>query len=601
MTKKIKYILLFGILIILGLCTKSQARITTSDPTVKSGGTVTITINSQEPVSSGSIDVTSDGGLTFVDVKGGQKNGTRVAFAGSENMTSGIATYTFKAPNVSKTTTYRVTFASYDMANIDGEEVASSNATATVTVEAEETTDPGDDNNQSGGGNSGGGNSGGSGSGGSSEQGGSSGGNGSSSGEEVNLTFTSVNEKVYATESGVNIRESYSTSSRSIGSLETGQELTRTGVATRAVNGITWSRIQYNGQTAYVSSSYLTTEAPEEEEKSNNKNLRSLTLGGGFTLTPDFSPSITEYSLVVGSDVDSIEVNAQTEDDMAKVEVIGNDNLLMGENTVTIRVTAEDGTVRTYTINVTKDDTAQLALSELSIEGFTLSPEFSSSVHEYTLDITSNDISSLNISANANDENATIEIVGNENFKIGENIITILVKSEEGSIVTYQIVVNLNELPQEEQIIAGIDNEDLYMYGGIALAVIVVIIIIIIIAVKRRHKNDDDFQEYYGGLDSLYNDDKAKNEDAKTTESLEASKDLYGSDVNNYSNNIDNSNVDINNMKDSNITNADSSDSSRADTKYSDRKSVIEENFGDNINTDNWNDDQPKKKKGKHF
>ena len=197
MTKKIKYILLFGILIILGLCTKSQARITTSDPTVKSGGTVTITINSQEPVSSGSIDVTSDGGLTFVDVKGGQKNGTRVAFAGSENMTSGIATYTFKAPNVSKTTTYKVTFASYDMANIDGEEVASSNATATVTVEAEETTDPGD-NNQSGGGNSGGGNSGGSGSGGSSEQGGSSGGNGSSSGEEVNLTFTSVNEKVYA-------------------------------------------------------------------------------------------------------------------------------------------------------------------------------------------------------------------------------------------------------------------------------------------------------------------------------------------------------------------------------------------------------------------
>ena len=496
-------------------------------------------------------------------------------------VSEGTATITIIANNVGDTSENEVT----------------GSKTINVTVEAEETTDPGDDNNQSGGGNSGGGNSGGSGSGGSSEQGGSSGGNGSSSGEEVNLTFTSVNEKVYATESGVNIRESYSTSSRSIGSLEAGQELTRTGVATRAVNGITWSRIQYNGQTAYVSSSYLTTEAPEEE-KSNNKNLRSLTLGGGFTLTPDFSPSITEYSLVVGSDVDSIEVNAQTEDDMAKVEVIGNDNLLMGENTVTIRVTAEDGTVRTYTINVTKDDTAQLALSELSIEGFTLSPEFSSSVHEYTLDITSNDITSLNISANANVENATIEIVGNENFKIGENIITILVKSEEGSIVTYQIVVNLNELPQEEQIIAGIDNEDLYMYGGIALAVIVVIIIIIIIAVKRRHKNDDDFQEYYGGLDSLYNDDKAKNEDAKTTESLEASKDLYGSDENNYSNNIDNSNVDINNMKDSNIINADSSE---ANDKYSDRKSVIEENFGDNINTDNWNDDQPKKKKGKHF
>ena len=41
MTRKIKFILLFSLLIILGLCTKSQARITTSDPTVESGGTAT--------------------------------------------------------------------------------------------------------------------------------------------------------------------------------------------------------------------------------------------------------------------------------------------------------------------------------------------------------------------------------------------------------------------------------------------------------------------------------------------------------------------------------------------------------------------------------
>ena len=66
MTKKIKFILLFSFLIVLGLCTKSQARITTSDPTVESGGTATITINSQEAVANGPIDVTSSGGLTFV-------------------------------------------------------------------------------------------------------------------------------------------------------------------------------------------------------------------------------------------------------------------------------------------------------------------------------------------------------------------------------------------------------------------------------------------------------------------------------------------------------------------------------------------------------
>ena len=62
MIKKIKYIILFSILLILGLCTQSQARIYTSDPTVKSGGTATITISSGDKVASGSIDVTSPGG-----------------------------------------------------------------------------------------------------------------------------------------------------------------------------------------------------------------------------------------------------------------------------------------------------------------------------------------------------------------------------------------------------------------------------------------------------------------------------------------------------------------------------------------------------------
>ena len=44
MIKKIKFIFIFGILILIGLCTSSQARIITTDPTVYSGETATITI-----------------------------------------------------------------------------------------------------------------------------------------------------------------------------------------------------------------------------------------------------------------------------------------------------------------------------------------------------------------------------------------------------------------------------------------------------------------------------------------------------------------------------------------------------------------------------
>ena len=311
----------------------------------------------------------------------------------------------------------------------------------------------------------------------------------------------------------VNVRSSYSTSSSVIGSLDVGDSVKRTGLATKAVNGVTWSRVSYNGRTAYVSSSYLTTEKPEE---SNNKDLKSLSVGDSLELTPAFSADVTEYTLAVGEDVTSLDVEAVADDENAKVEITGNDNLLMGENTVEIKVTAEDGTVRTYTINVTKGDTAAIAentisLETLSIDGYTLSPAFSKNIYEYTLDIPDTSVTSLNVNAISDTDDASIEIIGNNNLQLGENVITILVKSADGSeVTTYQVIANIHE-PEKTQIIAGIDNEDLFLYGGVGLAALVVIIIIIIVAIVKNRKNaDDDYGTYYGGFTSLNNDKNDK-------------------------------------------------------------------------------------------
>ena len=56
----------------------------------------------------------------------------------------------------------------------------------------------------------------------------------------------------------------------------------------------------------------------------------------------------------IDSDVDSIDVNAVPNSDKATVTVEGNTGLKEGMNNITIKVTAEDGTVSTYVINVTK-------------------------------------------------------------------------------------------------------------------------------------------------------------------------------------------------------------------------------------------------------
>ncbi len=89
---------------------------------------------------------------------------------------------------------------------------------------------------------------------------------------------------------------------------------------------------------------------------STNAQLSSLQVSPG-TLTPEFSSDITAYDVIVGTDVNTLAINAIAADQNAKVTVTGNDSLNMGENNVAVVVTAPDGaTQATYNIKVTKQE-----------------------------------------------------------------------------------------------------------------------------------------------------------------------------------------------------------------------------------------------------
>lgn len=104
----------------------------------------------------------------------------------------------------------------------------------------------------------------------------------------------------------------------------------------------------------HVGSSAVKITAPETYSK--EASLASLTISPG-ELTPAFSADVTAYNTVVGGDVDKITVSAPAKDSKASVSVSGNEGLQIGENTITCKVTAEDGqTTKTYTILVTKTD-----------------------------------------------------------------------------------------------------------------------------------------------------------------------------------------------------------------------------------------------------
>lgn len=209
------------------------------------------------------------------------------------------------------------------------------------------------------------------------------------------------------------------------------------------------------------------TTTPTEKEKSKDSTLSALTVKEG-TFTPEFKKDVKEYALTIPYETSEVNVTANPTDSKATVAVEGNKDLKEGENTVTVKVTAEDGSASNYVIKVTRKR-VPVALKSLVVkyenqEGelieLPLTPAFSFDKLEYTLEDLEHWVGKLSIEAIPNIDGATVDIQGADNLQTGENTITITVKIKaedakdvkEGEepkeeIITYTIKVNRKEEP----------------------------------------------------------------------------------------------------------------------------------------------------------
>ncbi len=81
------------------------------------------------------------------------------------------------------------------------------------------------------------------------------------------------------------------------------------------------------------------------------------------------------------------------------------------------------------------------SLSSLSISPGTLSPAFQYNVVDYTASVGA-DVTSVEVSATPSNDTATIESVsGNTDLQAGENLVSVVVKAQNGVTATYKIVV----------------------------------------------------------------------------------------------------------------------------------------------------------------
>ena len=273
-----------------------------------------------------------------------------------------------------------------------------------------------------------------------------------------------------------------------------------------------------------------------ENKKSANANLSNLGIRPhDFS---GFKAETTSYQVTVPEDTEEIEVYATAQDQKAKVSGTGTKKLETGENTFTVEVTSEDGTKKNYKIIVTREKSSEEnegenteevqerysgdGLASLKVGTLELSPKFDTYIYEYSVKYIGEG-TKLEIEAKATDPYYTVEVIGNEKLKEGENIINILVSDPDGNnVATYQITVNKSlvdeELLAKEQEEARKKEEQKRMViigGSIAIAVILIIIIVLII--KRRNCKSL-AEEYLVPLSVLNNQDdqnKTSREKAK--------------------------------------------------------------------------------------
>lgn len=173
--------------------------------------------------------------------------------------------------------------------------------------------------------------------------------------------------------------------------------------------------------------------------------LKSLTVSNA-TISPAFSAGTTSYTAEVPFSVSKLELSAAANDSKAKVSINSPNLTPNGTTKVTVTVTAENGSTKTYTISVKRAQDPNYTasgnndLSGISVDGFLLSPVFSAENTKYVIWLPY-ETESVTVSGTAADSKASVNVEGGSNLLAGQdNEIKVICTAENGTAKTYTVI-----------------------------------------------------------------------------------------------------------------------------------------------------------------
>ena len=209
-----------------------------------------------------------------------------------------------------------------------------------------------------------------------------------------------------------------------------------------------------------------------------------------------FDKDVTVYTLTVPYDTVSVMLSGALEDTLSEVDGLIEYTLTEDKTTAIINVTAEDGTVKTYTVYIVKDAAPVISypvvyyysannyLKSLEVDGYEVI--FDKYTSEYKITV-KNDVTSLDIKALAEDSTARVEITGNENFEEGENVVVVTITAENGTTREYKLIVN----KESKKDVTTTEESN----TAEKIVIIILIILVVLGLLYLIFKKDDDDSE----------------------------------------------------------------------------------------------------------
>lgn len=188
------------------------------------------------------------------------------------------------------------------------------------------------------------------------------------------------------------------------------------------------------------------TPAPQQPtttySQSSDNSLSSLSLvSNDKTLPLEFDASRTNYNIKVDSSVSKVTINAKVNNSKASF-VSGYEprtvDLSYGLNTIIIKVQAEDKTIKTYTINITKElDSSSAIINSIVVNGITIQIE--ENVYDYYVEV-GTDVTYSEIQVNLTDNNFLTSF-SNTEIEEGNNDVNIRVTDLKNNNINYHITI----------------------------------------------------------------------------------------------------------------------------------------------------------------